>query len=80
MDIQPGLRLALQRFLPGQDCRKWRTVHRFGVDETIPVLNAAVQMGRVGEQIVWRVVKDDREQQPVMEWTRERGWMELEHA
>jgi hypothetical protein len=68
------MRLALQRFLPGQDHRRWRTVHRFEEEEAMPVLSAAVQMSRVGAPIVWRVVKDDDKQEQVMEWTREKGW------
>ena len=67
------MNLSLQRRLSG-DCSKWRTVHRFNFDDAGLVLDAAQQMGRVGEPIEFRIVKDDGGEGAMLYWSREAGW------
>lgn len=69
------MRYALQRLLPAHDCAKWRTVHRFELDDALAVMVAAHAMGQVGHAIKFRIVTDDQAQNGLLDWSRATGWV-----
>lgn len=72
--LEPSL-FALQRKLPARDGAKWRTVHQgLNQADTVIAMGAAQTLGKVGGEILWRVVLDDEKQAVLASWTPSAGW------